>query len=56
MGHEADDQLFFCLIFNPRHNAALRTLTLHSVLHILGKQVPHHLSADFTHVELLGKS
>lgn len=30
-------------------------LTLHCILHILGKQIPHHFSADFTHIQLLGK-
>ena len=30
-------------------------LTLHCILHILGKQIPHHFSADFTHVQFLGK-
>lgn len=31
-------------------------LTLHGILHVLGKQVPHHFRTDFTHIQLLGKS
>lgn len=30
-------------------------LTLHGILHVLSKQVPHHFGADFTHIQLLGK-
>lgn len=30
-------------------------LTLHRVLHVLGKEVPHHLGADLPHVQLLGE-
>lgn len=31
-------------------------LTFHRVFHILSKQIPHHFSTYFTHIELLGKS
>lgn len=30
-------------------------LTLHGILHVLGKQIPHHFSTDFTHIQFLGK-
>ena len=30
-------------------------LTLHRVLHVLGKEVPHHLGADLPHIQLLGE-
>lgn len=30
-------------------------LTLHRILHILSKEVPHHLSTDLPHVQLLGE-
>lgn len=30
-------------------------LTLHRVLHVLRKEVPHHLGADLPHVQLLGE-
>lgn len=30
-------------------------LTLHGILHVLGKQIPHHFSTDFTHIQFLGE-
>lgn len=32
-----------------------RGLTLHRVLHVLSEEVPHHLSANFAHVQFLGE-
>lgn len=36
-------------------NWVTASLTFHCILHILGKEVPHDLSADLPRVQLLGK-
>lgn len=51
--------LFLSLSNTNRHTQKLHpdthSLTLQGIFHVLSKQHPHDLSADFTHIEFLRK-